>query len=75
MLDDVLPCQLLEDPAQSWNALTVGGFTTKEQAPAGMQPAVAANNRSPYSRGSNIQPKDLTPIKCALRGMATGVSD
>nr|AGC71239.1 hypothetical protein [uncultured bacterium A1Q1_fos_75] len=63
MLDDVLPCQMLEDPAQSWNALTVGGFTTKEQAPAGMKPAVAANNRSPYSRGSNIQPKDLTPIK------------
>lgn len=27
---DVLSCQLLEDPAQSWNALTVGGFTTKE---------------------------------------------
>jgi len=63
MLADVLPCQLLEDPAQSGNALTVGGFTTKERAPAGMKPAVTANNRSPYSRGSNIQPKDLTPIK------------
>jgi len=66
MLDDVMPCQPLEDPAQSWNALSIGGFTTKEQAPTdppGLKPVVPANHRSPYSRGSQSLPDDLTPIK------------
>lgn len=56
----------LEDPAQSWNAITVGGFTTKEAVPAdppGLQPLVPANHRSPFSRGSQDLPSDLTPIK------------
>lgn len=66
MREEVAPCQKLEDPAQSWNSLSVGGFTTKEQPPAPppkLTPLVKANNRSPYSRGSQSLPYDLTPIK------------
>lgn len=65
MVDVVLP-QPLEDPAQSWNALSIGGFTTKEQLPAPppiMAAVVPANHRSPFSRGSQSLPDDLTPIK------------
>src|SRR3546814_12297976 len=49
-----------------WNALTIGGFTRKEQPPAPppvLQAAVPANHRSPFSRGSQSLPDDLTPIK------------
>ena len=56
----------LEDPAQSWNALTIGGYTAKDAIPAdppGLRPLVAANNRSPYSLASCDLPNDLTPIK------------
>ena len=63
---DVLPSQPLEDPSQSWNALTIGGFTRKEQSPAPppvLSSAVPANHRSPFSRGSQSLPDDLTPIK------------
>lgn len=66
MKADVLPSQQLEDPSQSWNALTIGGFTRKEQTPAPppvLHPAVPANYRSPFSRGSQSLPNDLTPIK------------
>jgi hypothetical protein len=64
MLVEVAPSQPLEDPSQSWNALTVGGFTRKEQSPGiGFEPVVPANHRSPYSRGSQSLPDDLTPIK------------
>ncbi|RAX43468.1 S8 family peptidase [Rhizobium tropici] len=66
MAIEVLPSQSLEDPSQSWNALTVGGFTRKEQAPTpppALNPAVPANHRSPFSRGSQSLPEDLTPIK------------
>jgi hypothetical protein len=66
MVADVLPSQPLEDPSQSWNALTIGGFTRKEQVPIPppvFKPVVLANNRSPYSRGSQSLPDDLTPIK------------
>lgn len=65
-LADVVDSQPIEDPAQSWNALTVGGFTTKEQAPTpppALTPVVPANHRSPYSRGSRDLPDDLVPIK------------
>ncbi|WP_068071447.1 S8 family peptidase [Novosphingobium lentum] len=64
--EDVEAHKSLEDPAQSWNAITVGGFTTKEAVPAdppGLQPLVPANHRSPFSRGSQELPSDLTPIK------------
>jgi hypothetical protein len=59
----VLP-QPVEDPAQSWNALSIGGYTTKETLPvAHGRPLVGANHRSPYSRVSATLPDDLTPIK------------
>lgn len=62
---EVLPTQSLEDPSQSWNALTIGGFTRKEQISTAstLQPAVPGNHRSPYSRGSQALSSDLTPIK------------
>ena len=65
MKADVVPSQPLEDPSQSWNALTIGGFTRKEPAPPppAFQPVVPANHRSPFSRGSQSLPDDLTPIK------------
>ena len=66
MMVDVLFSQPLEDPAQSWNAVTIGGFTRKEQPPPPpplLQPVVRANHRSPFSRGSQSLPDDLTPIK------------
>lgn len=66
MAEDVLQSHPLEDPAQAWNALTIGGFTRKEQPPAPppeLNPAVPANHRSPFSRGSQSLPYDLTPIK------------
>jgi len=66
MMVNVVPSLPLEDPAQSWNALTIGGFTRKEQAPAPppvLDPVVPANHRSPFSRGSQSLPDDLTPIK------------
>lgn len=66
MLVDVMPSQPIEDPSQSWNSLTIGGFTRKEQVPTpppAYQPVVPANHRSPYSRGSQTLPDDLTPIK------------
>lgn len=66
MMVDVVPSQPIEDPSQSWNALTVGGVTRKEQAPMpppALEPVVPANHRSPFSRGSQSLPDDLTPIK------------
>lgn len=64
--DQVETHQSLEDPAQSWNAITVGGYTAKDTAPAdppGLTPLVSANQRSPFSRGSQDLASDLTPIK------------
>jgi hypothetical protein len=66
MMVDVVASQPLEDPAQSWNALTIGGFTRKEQPPTpppDLEPVVPANHRSPFSRGSQSLPDDLAPIK------------
>ena len=63
---DVMVDKSIEDPAQSWNALTIGGYTTKEKAPAGpprLLPLVQANHRSPYSTVSHQLPPDITPIK------------
>lgn len=65
-LVDVTPLQPIEDPSQSWNVLTVGGLTRKEQPPAPpptLKTVVPANHRSPFSRGSQSLPYDLTPIK------------
>lgn len=66
MLVDVHSSQPLEDPSQSWNTLTIGGFTRKDQIPPpppALEPVVPANHRSPFSRGSQSLPDDLTPIK------------
>jgi hypothetical protein len=66
MKAEVLPSQSLEDPSQSWNALSIGGYTRKEQPPMpppNLTPAVPANHRSPFSKGSQSLPADLTPIK------------
>jgi len=65
-IHDVLAPHSLEDPSQSWNALTIGGFTRKEIEPAApptLKPVVPANHRSPFSCGSSTLPDDLTPIK------------
>lgn len=65
-LDDVQLLHPLEDPSQSWNALTIGGFTRKETPPThppGLKPVVPANHRSPFSLGSQSLSSDLTPIK------------
>jgi len=62
----VLLSHPLEDPLQSWNALTIGGFTRKETPPAnppGLKLVVPANHRSPFSLGSKALSSDLTPIK------------
>lgn len=66
MRDEVLQCHPMEDPAQSWNALTVGGYTAKETVAAEdfpLTPVVGANQRSPFSRGSDTLADDLTPLK------------
>lgn len=63
---DVTRHHSLEDPAQSWNALSIGGYTTKiDLSPTepGLTPLVGANEKSPFSRGSQVLPPDLTPIK------------
>lgn len=56
----------IEDPAQSWNALTIGGYTTKDRIEPfnlGEDPYGVTNDVSPFSRGSQTLPSDLTPIK------------
>lgn len=58
--------QSLEDPAQSWNAITIGGYTAKEAIPddpPGLEAVVPANHKSPFSCGSCELAADLTPIK------------
>ncbi len=65
-LDHVRLSHPLEDPSQSWNALTIGGFTRKDtppKKPPGLKPVVPANHRSPFSLGSKALSSDLTPIK------------
>lgn len=56
----------LEDPAQSWNALSIGGYTSKVDLSADephLVPVAAANSKSPFSCGTQLLPPDLTPIK------------
>jgi hypothetical protein len=66
MRGDVVAGQPIEDPGQSWNALTIGGYTTKATVTEEEIPLAAlagANELSPFSRSSQMLPSDLTPIK------------
>lgn len=56
----------INDPAQSWNALTIGGYTTKINLGddiTGLVPLRGANEVSPFSTTSHELPTDLLPIK------------
>lgn len=57
----------IEDPAQAWNALTVGGYTdlidVTEEGYEDWQPLAAAGDLSPHSRTSVTWPHGRTPIK------------
>lgn len=54
----------ITDPAQSWNALTIGGYTTKiELDEDNLTPIRGANEVSPYSTCTRGLPTDLLPIK------------
>lgn len=56
----------IEDPAQAWNALTVGGITGKttvDAGAAGLRPIAEANTVSPYSTDTVGLPTDLLPMK------------
>ena len=59
----------IEDPAQAWNALTIGGYTGKvdiEEADlVGWKPIAEVGECSPYSRASTDWPNG-TPIKPEL---------
>jgi Subtilase family len=61
---DAFPAQ---DPAQAWNALTIGGFTQRTNiSEAGYQdwsPSAAAGEASPYSRTSRLWHPSKTPFK------------
>ncbi len=59
----------IEDPAQAWNAITVGGYTDKDQIDKddkffeGYEPLVQAGDISPFSRTSVAWSSGKTPIK------------
>ena len=56
----------INDPAQAWNALTIGGYTTKIELGGGsdvLKPLAGANELSPFSTTSHGLPTDLLPIK------------
>ena len=56
----------INDPAQAWNALTIGGYTTKIELGDDantLNPLVGANEVSPFSTTSHELPSDLLPIK------------
>ena len=57
----------IEDPAQAWNALTVGGYTDRiniqEPEFSGFSPCASAGALSPYSRTSTLWPQGKSPFK------------
>lgn len=57
----------IEDPAQAWNALTVGGYTDliniTDNGYANWSPAVPAGEVSPHSRNSTRWQHGIAPIK------------
>lgn len=60
----------IEDPAQAWNALTIGGYTdltdVKDEGYQEWGPAAQAGELSPHSRTSAAWPQGTTPIKPEL---------
>lgn len=57
----------IEDPAQAWNALTVGGYTdlidVTEEGYENWTPLADAGDLSPHSRTSATWPQGRTPFK------------
>ena len=57
----------IEDPAQAWNALTIGGYTEKTEIDdtgyEDWQPLVEAGGLSPFSRTSVTWPQGRSPSK------------
>lgn len=55
----------IEDPAQAWNALTIGGVTAKTTLPlmSGLTAVAQANSLSPFSTDTAGLPTDLLPLK------------
>jgi len=57
----------IEDPAQAWNALTVGGYTdlidVRDKGYEDWTSMAAAGNLSPHSRTSTTWPQGRTPFK------------
>jgi hypothetical protein len=57
----------IEDPAQAWNALTVGGYTQKQiiddDGLEGYQPVAPMGELSPYSRNSLAWVQGKSPVK------------
>jgi hypothetical protein len=57
----------IEDPAQAWNALTVGGYTQKQiiddDGLNGYRPMAPMGELSPYSRNSLAWVQGKTPVK------------
>lgn len=60
----------IEDPAQAWNALTVGGYTdlidVQDDGYTDWSPMAAAGELSPHSRTSVTWPQGLSPFKPEL---------
>ncbi|HTT82626.1 MAG TPA: S8 family peptidase [Rhizomicrobium sp.] len=60
----------IEDPAQAWNALTVGGYTdlidVRDQGYERWTPAAGAGELSPHSRTSVTWSQGIAPIKPEL---------
>ena len=67
--DRILPADdyPIEEPAQAWNAITVGGYTDKidiaEEDLTGWEPIAAAGELSPYARTSVTWPQGKSPFK------------
>jgi hypothetical protein len=65
---DICDLSAVQDPAQSWNALTVGAYTELVQTPSdpsfdGWSPLAQAGALSPHSRTSNLFGSRPWPIK------------
>lgn len=64
---DIQLTDSVHDPAQSWNALTVGAYTELDQITdvtlAGYTPVASKNNLSPFSTTSTTWEENKWPIK------------